>query len=415
MGLTMTRFQSRGRVAAFLTVTLALAACGSSTSGNSGARGPSGGSGGSSGINRSFVLGSIEPMSGSNVLTEYINGVRMAVNDINAAGGIGGRPIVLKEYDDGLDAQKSVAAARLAVADKVDAVIGMPSAIESSAATPILQRAGIVFFSSGVSTPVATGETNAGPLTFRLLAPLPELIYAEAQYITNTVKPKSIGMMGLNIAYGQAALPQFKKAFEAAGIKVTASNLYPYTATDVTSEVLAMKGSDAVVDWSYPNQETLGLKSVPQHGLGDVPYFGGPSSSIISARHAVPAELQKNLYGVQQCDPNTDSRSYVRDWAKRYKATYNETADYSSPSVYDGVYVLKAAIEQAKSLDHKAIAKAVETLTLDKHTMCAPAYKADERHQLSHEAVEISFAGGMAKQLKQYTAKDLIGHGSVQP
>ena len=416
---------TRLRVAALGAVVIGLtaAACGSpatgggsSVSAGSAASGGSGSSGGSdSPSSRSFILGSIEPMTGSNILTEYIHGVEMAVNDINQAGGIDGRKVVLKEYDDALTAQGAVAAAQLAIADKVDAVIGMPSTIESNAATPLLQRAGIVLLNAGVSTPIATGEANAGPLTFRIMTPMPELIYAESQYIINEVKPKSIGMMGLGIDYGQNALPEFKSEFQKAGIKVTADNLYPYTATDVTSEVIAMKGSAAVLDWSYPNQQTLGLKTVGQYGLGGVPYFGGPSSSIINSRNAVPAALQNHLYGVQSCDPNTDSRAYVRQWAARYKSTYHEVADYSSPSVYDAVFILKAAIEQGNSLNHQAIGHALETLTYDKNTMCAPVYKVDNRHQLSHVAVEMSFVGGVPTQVKQYTAADLAGHGLVQP
>jgi branched-chain amino acid transport system substrate-binding protein len=386
-------------------VAVTVSACGTS----------SGGGGGGSDTSRSFILGSIEPMTGANILTEYMHGVEMAVKDINAKGGINGKKIILKEYDDQLDAQKTVAAVRLAIADKVDAVIGMPSSIENSAGTPLLQRAGIVILNAGVSTPVATSEKNADPLTFRIMTPMPELIYAESQYVINELKPKSVGMTGLNIDYGQNALPQFKKAFEGAGIKVTSSKLYPYTATDVTSEVIAMKGSDAVVDWSYPNQETIGLKTVSQYGLGNVPYLGGPSSSIINSRQAVPAALQNNLYGVQSCDPNTDSRSYVRDWAARYKSTYHEAPDYSSPSVYDAVYVLKAAIEKAGSLDHKKIAQTIEGLTYDKNTMCASVYKVDDRHQLSHVAVEMSFKGGKPTQVKQYSATDLQGHGANQP
>jgi branched-chain amino acid transport system substrate-binding protein len=392
---------------AALAMSLVLAGCGGG--------GDSSGSDSGSGINRDIILGSIEPMSGSNILNQYINGVRMAVKDINEAGGIGGHKIVLKEYDDALDAQKTVSAVRLALADKVDAVIGMPSTIENNAGTPLLQRANVVILNAGVSTPVATQEKFANPLTFRVMTPMPELIYAESQYIINTLKPKSIGMMGLNIDYGQNALPQFKKAFEEAGIKVTASNLYPYNATDVTSEVLAMKGSDAVLDWSYPNQETIGLKTVGQHGLGNVPYIGGPSSSIINSRKAVPADLQNNLYGAQSCDPNTDSRDYVKQWAQRYQAAYKEFPDYSSPSVYDAVFFLKAAIEKAQSLDHKEIAKAMESVTLDKNTMCATSYKADDRRQLSHEAVVMSFAGGIPKQVQHYTAADLVGKGTIQP
>jgi branched-chain amino acid transport system substrate-binding protein len=412
MSLTRSR-RSRLRVAALIAAVIGLtaAACGSNANDKS-----SGNNGGAteSPSSRSFVIASIEPMTGANILTEYIHGVEMAVKDINAAGGIDGKKVVLKEYDDQIDAQKTVAAARLAIADKVDAVIGMPSTIESNAATPMLQRAGIIILNAGVSTPIASQEANADPLTFRIMTPMPELIYAESQYIVNEIKPASIGMMGLNIDYGQNALPQFKSEFEKAGIKVTSSKLYPYTATDVTSEVLAMRGSAAVLDWSYPNQETLGLKTVGQYGLGDKPYFGGPSSSIINARSAVPAALQDNLYGVQSCDPNTDARDYVKQWAARYKSTYNEPADYSSPSVYDAVFILKAAVEQAKSLNHQDIAKALETLTYDKNTMCAPVYHVDDRHQLSHVAVEMAFKGGTPTQVKQYAAADLAGHGTVQ-
>jgi branched-chain amino acid transport system substrate-binding protein len=412
MSLTRSR-PGRLRVAALFAAVIGLtaAACGSNANSKST---DSGGGATESPSSRNFVIASIEPMTGANILTEYIHGVEMAVKDVNAAGGIDGKKVVLKEYDDQIDAQKTVAAARLAIADKVDAVIGMPSTIESNAATPMLQRAGIIILNAGVSTPIASQEQNADPLTFRIMTPMPELIYAESQYIVNQIKPKSIGMMGLNIDYGQNALPQFKSEFESAGIKVTSSKLYPYTATDVTSEVLAMRGSAAVLDWSYPNQETLGLKTVGQYGLGDKPYFGGPSSSIINARSAVPATLQNNLYGVQSCDPNTDSRDYVKQWAARYKSTYNEPADYSSPSVYDAVFVLKAAVEQAKSLNHQAIAKALETLTYDKKTMCATVYHVDDRHQLSHVAVEMSFKGGTPTQVKQYAAADLAGHGTVQ-
>jgi branched-chain amino acid transport system substrate-binding protein len=355
-------------------------------------------------------------MSGSNTLTTYIHGVEMAVKDINAAGGIGGKPVVLKEYDDQIDAQKTVSAVKLAIQDKVDIVVGMPSTIESNAATPLLQKAGIVVLNAGVSTPIAKGEANADPLTFRIMTPMPELIYAEGNYITTDLSPKptTIGLTGLDIDYGQNALPQFESIFSAAGIKTIGKKLVPYTATDVTSEVLAMKGADTIVDWNYPNQETLGLKAVQANGLGNVPYFGGPSSSIINSRALVSKDLLKNLYGVQSCDPNSDPRAYVQAWAKRYKDTYKETSDYAAPSMYDSIYFIKKAVETAGSTDHKAIAAAMETITLDQNTMCATTYHVDDRNQLSHEAVEMTFVGGVAKQIKHYTAADLAGHGTVQ-
>jgi branched-chain amino acid transport system substrate-binding protein len=440
MSRTSTRSRASIAVAA-VTIVLTATACSSSSKSTAGSTSPAGPATTSSGsssasvassggavsspatpagpaksIDRSFVLGSIEPMTGSNILSTYINGVRMAVKDINAAGGIGGKPIVLKEYDDALDAQKTVNAVKLAISDKVDAIIGMPATIENNATAKLIEAANIIYLNAGVSTPVATGEANAGPMTFRIMTPMPELIYAEGQYITNTLSPKptNIGLTGLDIDYGQKALPQFKSIFTAAGIKTTGGKLVPYTATDVTSEVLAMKGADTIVDWNYPNQEILGLKSVQANGLGNVPYFGGPSSSIINSRALVSKDLLKNLYGVQSCDPNSDSRAYVQDWAKKYKADYGAVSDYAAPSMYDAVHFLKQAVESVGSTDHAAVATAMKTITYDQNTMCASSYHVDDRNQLSHEAVEMTFVGGVAKQIKHYTATDLAGHGLTQ-
>lgn len=388
---------------ALVATSLTLTACGDDSAG------------GGDGADRSFVLGSIMPMTGSNVLTQYINGVRMAVEDINADGGINGQPIVLKEYDNGLDAQKSVAAARLAVSDEVDAVIGMPSTITNNAAAPIIQRAGIVYLNAGVSTPVATDEAFAGPMTYRIMTPAPELIGASAQYVVDELAPDSIALMGLGIDYGTNALPQFKEIFEDADIDIVAENLYPYDARDLTNEILAARGASAILDWSYPNQMALGIRTAAQNGLGDIPYIGGPSTSIVNSRDLVPAEQQENLVGVQSCDPRTDERSYVQEWAVRYEEAYNEAPDYSSPSMYDAVYLLKKAVEDAGSPDAEAVAESIEDITFDDNTMCATTYQLDDRRQLSHEAVIMTFVGGEPKQEKHYTADDLEGTGLVQP
>jgi branched-chain amino acid transport system substrate-binding protein len=397
-------------LAAVAVASLAATACGDS--GNDPLASTDNDSGG--GIDRSLILGSIEPMTGSNILTQYINGVKMAVEDINAEGGIGGHPIELKEYDDALDAQKTVAAARLAVSDDVDVVIGMPSTIENNAGAPILEQAGIVHLNAGVSTPIAADEPLGSDMTFRIMTPMPELIYADAQYVIEELKPSKIAMMGLGIDYGKNALPLFRKQFEDAGIEVVAENLYPFDAKALTNEVLAAKGADAILDWSYPNQMALGIRTAQQQGLGDLPYIGGPSSSIVNSRALVPAELQNGLVGAQSCDPRSDDREHVQEWAKRYEEKFDEPPDYASPSVYDAVFMLKKAIEEADSLDHKDIAAALETITYDENTMCATVYKSDDRNQLSHEAVVMTFDGGTPKQARRFTADDLEGKGTVQ-
>ena len=365
--------------------------------------------GGTGGADDPIVIASLEPMTGGNVLKNYIDGTRMAVEEVNAAGGIMGRKVVLKEYDTAIDPAKSAQAARLAVADKVDAAIGLPSSIEFKAAAKILQRADIPFMSMGVSTATSLNEEGGHPNTYRVMTRMEKLIYAGSMFVVQDVKPKTVGLMGLKIDYGITAMPRFERHLKGAGVTTLPPKLYPYDVKDLTAEVLSMRPADAIVDWSYPNQMAVGVRQSFQNGI-KVPYLGGPATSILDTRKLVPPEAMEKVYGVQLCNPPADERQYVRDWAQRYQKKYGDVADYGAAGVYDAIFMLKAAMEQAQSTKPDAVGKALGTINHTKG-MCALAYKSDADHEMMNEAVILSFAGGQQKSVRKFGAGDLVGKG----
>lgn len=369
---------------------------------------------GDGGADRPLVLGSVFALTGPQSQAPYVNGVRFAVEEINAAGGINGQKIELKEYDDALNAQKSASAAQLAVSEGVDIVIGGPTAIQTNAAAPIYQRAGVVHLNMASSTAVAKDESFGGDRTFRVVTPMPEQIHAAAEYLIKEVKVKKVGLLGLNTDFGQNALPLYAEKFQAAGVEVIDSKLYPQDAKDLTNELLAMRGADAIVDWGFPNQFALATKTAYQNGMGDIPHLGPSAVGIVNTLGLVPVENRDSLIGMSSCDPAADTRPHVQEWAKRFQARFDAVADASAASGYDAVQLAKAAVEAAGSLDRAKIAEALTTLTLSQNTMCASTYKSDDRHELMHEAVVISYAKGEPKELARYTAAELAGTGRKQ-
>ena len=87
----------------------------------------------------------------------------------------------------------------------------------------------------------------------------PEQIHGAVQWIQDELKPTNVGLMGLAADFGKDALPRFKAPLEKGGVKIVNERLYPQGTADLTNEMLAMKGSDLVVNWA--SRRTLRSRS----------------------------------------------------------------------------------------------------------------------------------------------------------
>jgi branched-chain amino acid transport system substrate-binding protein len=152
----------------------------------------------------------------------------MAIEDINAAGGVLGQKLQLVTYDDQAKSDQAIFTAnKLIGEDGVKLVVNGSYSASGRAAAPVFQKAGVVMISAyGVHPDI----TKAGDYIFRLVHLGPPQGAATALYIGKTLKLKKLSTITMDNDYGQSTMDGFLKAAPKYGIQVV--NKYSYSLKD---------------------------------------------------------------------------------------------------------------------------------------------------------------------------------------
>lgn len=178
-------------------------------------------------------------------------GVQFAVEEINAAGGIGGRQIELVTYDTQGDPTKAVNfAQRLAFVDKVHFVIGPVNSGESLATVPVLAKAGVPNLIIGTIDELV--DPKKYPRAFRVINTNRQWIVAANVYTLKVLKKNKVAIIGDTSGYGTSSAKTATQLLEAAGVKPVYSMLIDPNKTDLTDELNKAKaaGADVIMPWS---------------------------------------------------------------------------------------------------------------------------------------------------------------------
>jgi branched-chain amino acid transport system substrate-binding protein len=339
----------------------------------------------------------------------YNNGIMMAIDAINKAGGIGGQQVQLVRYPASpLDPQNSNAAYLKALDQNPTAIIGLPGGgTQLAGVLTNVERGGVplLIVSLGDSQ-VYYGSKGGSQWAWFMEQDTSAVAAAGANYYIQDLGAKKIGFMGTNEGYGNSSLAGVKSALSAAGLQPYAVKQYSPTATDLTAEVLAMKGADAVTDYGYPNPFAVQLKQFQQNGLS-IPSINGGSSFIVVQQKLASGDAIAKLYASTACNPPGATEGDLKTFATTYQQRFNESPGQEAAVSYDSMFVLKAAIEKAGSADPKAVNDALGQVTVDKDIVCSPKYHADGAHILDHTVAISSFsADGTSKVVKTITTPD---------
>ena len=191
-------------------------------------------------------IGTLLPVTGSlaSLGPPEVSGVRAAIKDINAAGGVLGKPVLLSEGDSS-DAQNPTVASQTVdrlLAEKVDAIIGAASSSVTLNVIDKITSAGVVMFSPANTSKKLSTYADKG-LYFRD-APSDIL---QGQVLADVVAGDgvtTVGILALNDAYGTGLADDFTKSFVASGGKVVAQKIYDPKAQNFSSEVDAIKAAN---------------------------------------------------------------------------------------------------------------------------------------------------------------------------
>lgn len=398
---TGSRSRARRFVPWSVTVSAALvaAACSSSshngatsnTQGStSGATSAGSGAGSSAGFTLSspVTLGFLWEVKGESsvAIDDYQNGALMAINQINSAGGVGGKPVQwFREPSNPLDPQANLSDFLQAVGKKPAAMIGLAAPTQEEQLAGQITRAAIPVINTDTGDSFSANGTSGGSPYSWFIGPYnPGLVSAAIGYMTGSLHLSKIGLMGTNESYGNEGVQSAASALKAKGLKPFATGQYSPVATDLTQQVLQMKGADGVFDWGYPNPIAVQLNQFVQNGI-DIPTMSSVSVDVAISGGLVKGQALSNLYVAQPCDLNAPGYSpKLATFVSAYKAKYGNVPSQNAAWAYDGVMLAVAAINAAKSDSPSAINKELGSIT---YAGTCGTYQADGANVLSHQAV----------------------------
>jgi branched-chain amino acid transport system substrate-binding protein len=178
-------------------------------------------------------------------------GVQLAVEEINAAGGIDGRQIELITRDTQSEPTKAVnGAAELAKGEKVSVVLGPVNSGESLAVVPLLARANTLqVHPCWVDT---LTDTKKYPMCFRNAPTNQQIGGAANRYVVEVLKRKKVAVVSDTTGYGVASLSAYVPMLKAQGAEVVYQGNVDAANPDLKAELLRMQsaGAEAIMPWS---------------------------------------------------------------------------------------------------------------------------------------------------------------------
>jgi branched-chain amino acid transport system substrate-binding protein len=285
-------------------------------------------------------------------------GTIMAVDAINAAGGVLGRKLELITEDTQSKPGESGTCVRLLIArDHVVAVLGEVASSRSLEAAPICQEAKIPMISPGSTNPKVT---ETGDYIFRVCFIDPFQGPVMAKFALTRLHAKRVAIFSsATSAYSVGLAKYFRQAFIDGGGEVVAEPKYAEGDKDFNGQLTAIRaaGVDAIFSPGYYNEGALIVKQARQLGI-TVPIFGGDSWEAQDLIE-LGGDAVEGCYLCSHYSPE-DPSPRVQAFVAAYKQRYGGAIPDSNASLgYDSVLVLADAIRRAGTTEHKALRDAI--------------------------------------------------------
>ena len=284
--------------------------------------------------------------------------VMLAIEEINAAGGVLGRPLELLYEDNQTKAGESATAVKKLISrDKVVALIGEVSSGRSLEAAPIAQQAKIPMIAPAATNPKVT---QTGNYIFRVCFIDPFQGTVMAKFAKEDLKVKRVAVLSsVSNAYSLGLAKFFKETFTAGGGEIVIEKNLSEGDKDFRAQLTAVKAAnvEAVYVPCYYTEAALIVRQARDLGL-TIPFFGGDGWEDEQLLKIGGEALNGCYYSTHFSAENTDP--VVANFVKKYKARWNgELPGAFSALGYDDIYVLADAIKRAGGTDHAKLRDAL--------------------------------------------------------
>jgi len=302
------------------------------------------------------IVGLVE-LSGTGTTsgTNFDNGIKLAVKEINAAGGILGRRVEYVSMDTQSAPQTAKALAQKAIDQNAYVVMGpvfSGSIIVSMVET---KRAEIANFTGGEAASI-TQQGN--PYIFRTSFTQSSAMPKVARYIKDDLKARTVAIIYVNNDFGKGGRDVMMKALDAQGIKVIADVSTDPGQLDFSGAVLKVKQSGADALFVYTNEEesARALRELKKQGY-DKPIVG---ETTLTSQKVIELAGDAANGAIAHVGLTADApQPTIKAFDEKFQKEFKYKADHNGLKGYSAMYIVKVMTERIGKADSKALAAAM--------------------------------------------------------
>lgn len=310
-------------------------------------------------IHGDIIIGSTLPLSGDAAVwgKNTQEGIDLALEEINTAGGVLGRKLVVVYEDTKALPKEGVAAYRkLTTVDKVKVIIDDSVSGVTLAMAPLAQKDHVVVIATGATAPKIS---EAGEYIFRVWNSDAYEGEVSADYAFDTLSLRSVAILYINNEYGKGLEQVFKHRFEERGGNIPISESFAQSATDIRTQLTKIQASkpNGLYVVGYPKEIPIALKQAKELGL-NLPLIG----TVAMQDPQLIQTAGDATEGLMFPYPKDSSGQYVTLFKEAFQKKYGKEPGITSDVGYDAAKMIAKAMELSGGTTGEDIRKGLAML-----------------------------------------------------
>ena len=366
------------------------------------------GCGGGSKASDEIKIGVVSEMTGSNATygTSVVNGMKLALKEVNDKGGVNGKKVSIVVADSKSEpAEAANAMSKLVNQDKTPVVMGIFTSSSAIAAANVSESAKVPFLAIGATNPKVTLDDKTGkvkPNTFRVCFIDPFQGTVGANFVLNELKlKKAVIFVDNSSDYSKGLASFFKQAYTSKGGEIVGEEAYLQKDTDFKAVLTKIKTMNPEILYVPGYYEEVGkiIKQARELGM-NLPIVGGDGWDSPKLSEIAGAGPLNNTFFTNHYSPD-DTSAASKAFVDAYVKAYNQKPDAPAVLGYDGARLMMDAISRAGGTEGAKVSKALaETKN---YKAVTGDTSLNETHDAVKSAVIIEFKDG--KQAYRATVK----------
>lgn len=336
-----------------------------------------------------------------------LQGAQMAVEEINANGGVLGKKLELVTADNKSEPSESASAVQKLVDEKVSVIVGAITSSNTLAAVSISNGDGVPSITPGSTNPKVTVDEKTGktiPYSFRTCFIDPYQGEVMANFAYNKLNARRAAVLIDNSSdYGKGLAKYFQENFVKSGGEIVGTEAYLQKDTDFNAILTNIKTLNPDFIYVPGYYQEVGLIVKQARGMGiTAPFAGGDTWDSATLADIAGAEnlnntYYSNLYAVQE-----DNQKSM-DFTKKYKEKYNMNPSVYGVLTYDTIHLIAQVIKDGNSAEPEKIKESLEKL--QSFEGIAGALKFNETHDAIRPAFILTYKDGQPVFLDKISAE----------